>query len=185
MLSQEEKYRDRKFCLLLYPEDKSHCDALEKIKQSYDCAYILHDKDVDSDGVIKKAHWHVVLRFNNQKWDTAIAKDLGIARNYVQKCGNFDNALAYLIHMNDNDKYQYSLTDVKGNLSYKLKEIVNSLSKTEGEKVCDLIGFIEENEYLTVKELSLYCAKNGYWSEFRRGASIFLKILEEHNKKYI
>ena len=41
-----EKYRSRKFCLLLYPlEDETHNKALEYIKLNYDYALIVHDKD--------------------------------------------------------------------------------------------------------------------------------------------
>jgi hypothetical protein len=187
MLNQDkmEKWRVRTVALLLYPEDVTHQKALEKIKQSYDYAYILHDKDCDEDGVIKKAHWHVVLRFKNQQWNSAIAKDLEITPNYIEKCKNFDNALQYLIHYNDSDKFQYSLDEVKGILKSRLKEKINISSKTEGEKVMDLIDYIESSDKkLSVKDLAKYCAENGYWAEFRRSATIFLKILEETNKKY-
>ena len=37
-----EKFRDRKFCLLLYPlEDETHKNAIDIIKRSYDYAMIL------------------------------------------------------------------------------------------------------------------------------------------------
>lgn len=183
-MSKEEKFRDRTLALLLYPDDPSHQQAIEKIKQSYDYALILHDKDVDEDGVIKKAHYHVVLRFKNQTWNSAVAKDLGIELNYIQKVRSFDNALQYLIHFNDSDKFQYSIDEVKGNLKSRLKEKINSAEKSEGEKVIDLIDFINSFEKkLTIKEFALYCAENGYWSEFRRSATIFIKIIDEHNAK--
>ena len=102
-------------------------EALKKIEASYDYACILHDKDVDEDGVIKKAHYHVVLRFPNQTWSSALAKELGIADNYLEKPRSFDNALMYLIHYNDSDKYQYSIDDVKGTLKKRLKEKLNGV----------------------------------------------------------
>ena len=180
-----EKFRDRTMALMLYPEDSTHVQAIEKIKESYDYAFILHDKDCDEDGVVKKAHWHVVLRFKNQNWNSSIAKDLGIELNYIQKVKNFDNALQYLIHYNDSDKYQYDLSEVKGNLKNRLKEKINASNKTEGEKVMDLIEWIDSYDCIvSVKALARYCAENGYWAEFRRSASIFIKILDEHNMKF-
>lgn len=191
MLLQEEikgieKFRDRTLALLLYPEDGSHRSAIEKIKSSYDYAMILHDRDCDENGEIKKPHWHVILRFKNQQWNTSISKDLGVELNYIQKVKNFDNALQYLIHYNDSDKYQYDISEVKGNLKNRLKEKINIANKSEGEKVMELIKFIESfDNYLSVKELACFCAENGYWAEFRRSATIFIKILDEHNKKFI
>ena len=116
----KEKYRSRVHMLLLYPSDESHVLALEKITLSYDYAYILHNKDIAEDGSIKKHHWHVVLRFNQAVWSSAICKELGIEHNYIENVKRFDNALQYLIHYNDTDKAQYSVDEVFGNLKQKL-----------------------------------------------------------------
>lgn len=178
----QEKYRNRTHLLILYPEDETHMNALKKIEKSYDYAYILHDKDRDENGNIKKSHYHVVIRFTNQTWNSAVAKELNIAENYLEEPRNFDNALMYLIHFNDVDKYQYNIDDVKGPLKKRLREKINSVDKTEGEKVFELIDYIEKQEnIIKVTEFAKYCAINGYWAEFRRSGMIFCKMIEEHN----
>lgn len=180
----KEKYRSRVHMVLLYPSDESHVSAMEKIKQSYDYAAILHDKDVDEDGVVKKAHWHVVLRFQQANWSSAICKNLGIEQNYIEEVKRFDNAMLYLIHYNDSDKAQYDISEVFGGLAPRLAEIVNKGEKSEGEKVHELIEFIENcDSKITVTEFSKFCALNGYWAEFRRSGAIFCKMLDEHNEK--
>ena len=177
-----EKYRNRTHLLMLYPEDSTHMEALTKIEKSYDYAYILHDKDCTDAGEVKKAHYHVVLRFPNQTWSSAVAKDLGIAENYMEEPRSFDNALMYLIHFNDTDKYQYSIDEVKGTLKKRLKEKINGVDKTEGEKVYELIDYIEQQQgTIRVTAFAKYCANNGYWAEFRRSGMIFCKMIEEHN----
>ena len=94
-----EKFRDRKFCLLLYPlEDESHKNAIDVIKRSYDYAMITHDSDLDEVGNLKKTHTHLVIRFNNPVWNSALAKDLGIEINYIQKCRSLERSLLYLVH---------------------------------------------------------------------------------------
>lgn len=181
-----EKYRSRVHMLLLYPTDESHVLALEKIQSSYDYAYCLHDKDIAEDGSIKKAHWHVVIRFNQAVWSSAICKELGIEHNYIENVKRFDNALQYLIHYNDTEKAQYTIDEVFGNLKTKLVESINKVEKSEGEKVVELIQFIQEYDgKLTVTEFASYCAINGYWSEFRRSGAIFCKMIDEHNEHYI
>ena len=123
-----EKYRGRVHMLLLYPENDSHVEAMEKISKSYDYAAVLHDRDTWTaadesknpehiEGEYKKAHWHVVLRFNQAVWNTAICKELGIPENYIEQVKKFENAIQYLIHYNDTDKTQYSVDEVFGNLS--------------------------------------------------------------------
>lgn len=176
------KYRSRTHMLLLYPEDESHMNALDLIKKSYDHAVILHNKDYTEDGELKKPHYHVVLRFAQGKWNTALAKELSIEPNYMQEVKRFDNALQYLIHYNDTDKAQYNIEDVHGNLKIRLVESLNKIEKSEGEKVSELLDFISERDYtITITEFAHYCAKNGYWAEFRRSGSIFCKVIEEHN----
>lgn len=177
-----EKYRSRVHMLLLYPDDSSHLLALEKIKSSYDFAGCLHDKDIADDGILKKPHYHIVLRFSQAVWNTAICKELNISQNYIENVNRFDNALQYLIHYNDSQKHQYSLNDVFGNLKKKLVESINKVEKSECEKVFELIEYINNCDYkITANHFSSYCAINGYWAEFRRSASIFFKIIDEHN----
>ena len=176
------KYRSRTHMLLLYPENEEHRKAYEIIQKTYDYASILHNKDVTEDGELKKEHWHIVLRFNQPRWSSAICKDLGIMENYIEEVKKFDNALQYLIHYNDQNKAQYTIEEVQGTLKTKLIESINKIEKSEGEKVVELLEFITQREdSVTVTEFASYCAKNGYWAEFRRSGSIFCKILEEHN----
>lgn len=182
---KDNKFRDRKLALLLYPDDPTHCEAMEKIKTSYDYVAILHDKDFTEDGEIKKPHWHVVLRFGNATWNSAVAKDLGIEQNYTEKIRNMNNAILYLIHYNDSDKYQYNIDECFGTLKNKIVQIINADSKTEGEKVVELIDYItSKKSQVSVTEFAVFCANNGYWAEFRRSASILCKIIDEHNFKF-
>lgn len=178
----KEKYRSRTHLILLYPDCKEHIEALEKIKQKYDYAMILHDKDTTEEGELKKEHWHIVIRFKDGVWSTAICKELGIEHNYIEEVKRFDNALKYLIHYNDKDKYQYSLEEVSGSIKTRLTEIVKKEEKSEAEKVIEIIEYIEsQNKRITIKAFANYCASQGYWSEFRRSASIFIRMIDEHN----
>lgn len=184
----KEKYRSRVHMLLLYPDNESHRKAMDTIKHTYDYAAILHDKDIDEEGNLKKPHWHVVLRFQQATWSSAICKNLEIEHNFIEDVKKFDNAMLYLLHYNDMDKHQYDVCDVFGNLSCKLVEIINKGEKSEGEKVVELIEFIENcGSKLSIKEFSKFCATNGYWAEFRRSGAIFCRMIDEHNeeiKKY-
>lgn len=170
---------------MLYPtEDESHRNALEIIKDNYDYACIVHDLDENETGEIKKEHTHIVLRFKNAIWNTALAKDLEIADNYIEKCRNLDKSLMYLIHYNDIDKYQYDFEDVEGTLKDKLYRLINNAGSDEDERVQELIDYISESDYIKVSEFSKYCVKTGKWDIYRRSSSIFLELIREHNRSY-
>lgn len=191
-----EKYRSRVHMILLYPDNENHVEVLRKISKSYDYAGITHDRDTWTEedekknpehkqGALKKEHIHIVLRTSNATWNTAICKELGLEEKFCEQVKNIDRALQYLLHYNEPDKTQYSLDDVYGGLRTKLAESIQRNEKSEGEKVVELIDYIEKQDGLiTIKSFASYCASQGYWSEFRRSATIFIKIIEEHNSKY-
>ena len=195
-MSKKEKYRARVHLILLYPENEEHREALDKISKSYDYAGIIHDKDTWTEedekenpehkqGEFKKEHIHIVLRTPNATWNIALCKELGIDEKFCEQAKNIDNALQYLIHYNDADKATYEVNDVFGSLRTKLIESINKVEKSEGEKVVELIAFIRDYEgVLTITEFAEYCARNGYWAEFRRSGAIFVKIIDEHNASF-
>lgn len=179
-----ENFRDRKFCLLLYPDDETHVKAMEKLKKVYDYAYILHDKDiVEETGELKKPHWHVVIDIGeNARWHTAIASELGINENYIQQCRNKDRALMYLIHFNDKDKIQYSIDKVQGTLKKRLKLALAKDDKTEQEKMQILLNIIlEQTIELRYTDLVQIALELGYYDVVRRSPMIFKNLIVEKN----
>lgn len=181
-----EKFRSRKFCILLYPnEDISHKNALDYLKLNYDIAYINHNNDYNEVGEIKKEHTHVVISLDNAKWNTALSDEISLPLNYIQKCRSFENALEYLIHYHDNTKHQYNLNEVQGNLKQKLEKILKLDGKDENDKCIELLEYIEKNQnYIYVSEFARYCASIGMWDVFRRASAIYLSIINEHNQKF-
>lgn len=180
-----KKFRCRNFNLVLYPEDETHQKAVEIIRQNYDYALILHDKDVDKDGVIKKEHWHIVLKFDNAKWNTALAEDLGIEPNYIEECRNLKRSLLYLIHYYDEDKYQYTIDEVEGPLKNKLLSYINNEDKTESEKVLEIIEEIDNMHcFIDYRVFVKHIAKKGYWDVLRRSSGIIIRYLDIHNHEY-
>lgn len=179
-------YKSRRHCVLLYPEDEKHVKALEHIERYYKYAYIKHDKDANEEtGELKKEHIHVVVEFQNAKYNTAVAKELEITENYIQECRNVENALEYLIHYNEEKKYQYDIAEVKGDLKNKLIKYVRNDKRDEGEKTMELIEYIEAYDgQLTVTKVAKKSAELGLWDVFRRASAIYIRIIDEHNQSY-
>ena len=172
------------WAFVLYPsEDLTHKKALEYIEENYSkYAYIKHDKDILEDGTTKKEHYHIVCSFSNYRWRNAISNELGITLNYIEKVRNIENALKYLIHYNNSNKYQYDINEVKGTLKTKLETLINNEDKNESEKVLELLDFIEkQNEYIRVCDFIKFVCNSNLYDVYRRSATTFMKLIEEHN----
>lgn len=188
------KFKDRKYVAVLYPEDPTHVAAMEKLQSGgYDYAAILHDSDVyEKDGEdhkagdLKKPHWHVVIRFSpNALWNTAVAKDLGIEVNYLEKCRNMNKALLYLVHRDHLDKFQYDLDKVFG--SQSMISILSKLltEEDEGLRVLSIVKMVEDEPgVISPTEFLKKACRDGYYGEFRRMGNWASIIIAEHNAAY-
>jgi len=107
------------------------------IKQLTEClkpekiAGIIHDKDVNDEGVPVEKHVHVVLQFQHARSIENLARLIKEPQvSAFQKWhGNVNNAYSYLVHRTTDaqEKYLYSLEEVKSNFDYP--ELMKSISK--------------------------------------------------------
>lgn len=105
----------------LYPEDGWTDAKIEEVAQSKKSvkqyAYILHDRDMDEDGNLKKPHYHVYLNFGdaNVQYEHA-AKWFDTRPSMVQKIkSNKLLTLQYYLHMNQPDKHHYPTEALRAN----------------------------------------------------------------------
>lgn len=184
-MSEPQKFRDRKFVAVLYPEDESHVACIEKLKTGgYNFAAILHDKDVYEDGEHKgepkKPHWHIVVRFKNAVWNTAVAKELGITPNYLEACKNVDASLLYLVHYGNDEKAQYDYEEVFGPLRLKLSTLLADTD--EGTRVLNIVDIIENSPGpIGYSELLKKVVAAGLYSDLRRMGTFATCLIREHN----
>lgn len=119
----------------------------------------LHDRDVNPDGEIKKAHWHVIL-----VWDGPTT--YSNAKEYVDliggvgclACASLRGAARYLCHMDNPDKYQYDMADVLalGGLDYR--EICESASDAL-LVLYEIMDYCDEWSITSFRQLVIYCRR--------------------------
>ena len=171
------------FAMVLYKDSTTYdynkvINYIEKNFKYY--AYIEHNKD-DEDN---KIHTHVLMHFDNKRYNTAISKELGVPVNYIVNA-NLIPYLRYLIHFDDEEKHQYSADEVQGTLQLRLKEIISSNKKTEVEQVSYIISFITDSKnMLTITDLSQFVLQNGCYSAFRRNYYFFKDLILDHNRHF-
>lgn len=144
--------------------DRASIDELEQlVLKMPPCEYaiILHDKDGTTH------HHHIALYFKNARTITAVAKDLNIAPNFIEKWDNRKNNLfGYLLHTTNQAKnlkanYTDYLTNpqkFRTNIDNYLQLALKSPSKTNIDKIINdiLTGSLNKKQLLTPDNLRLY-----------------------------
>ena len=108
-------------------------------------AYILHNKDISTDGHSIEPHIHLLLRLHNACTVTAVRKFFPLKPNTFVEVIKCDNIYNYLTHDGYEDKVQYSIDDiVSDDLSYweKLSFTDNSNQKTV-DLITDLLNGVD------------------------------------------
>lgn len=150
-------------------------------ENNFEYAYIFHNKDLKEDlSDFKKAHYHFQVYYEYQKELTTWGNIFHIPLTRVQKISNKKSAIRYLIHCDNNDKFQYEIIDIISNF-----EIIKYFDKLISDENCELELIFTYIEYhkrvIGYKELIDYVLDNNIWGNFRRNYSIIKDLLSEHN----
>lgn len=165
----------RSFAGTLYPDSESYdCEQLLSIIRSkfIDWAYILHDKDTDDNGELKKPHIHWVGRATPRTL-SVVSNFLGLPENDIEVVKSFDNMVMYLIHLNDIDKFQYSPDDVETNLP-NIGQLLRR--KSEGQLVKDLASAKMEKSWY---DLIQYAVETDSYDVLRRNWALIRLVWDE------
>lgn len=173
--------RTRNVELILYDYDL----LLKKISYLNDkteYAFILHDKDLNDDGTIKKAHYHLRLFNEDQKSLSAWADYLHVKTNEVEKLDDKKRAIRYLIHFDSPKKYQYDFNNIVHNI-IDIDKYFDDNKIDESNQLKYIFDYIDNiNGYIYFKEIKSYVLQNNYWSAYRRYYSIIKDVILEHNR---
>lgn len=176
----------RYYCveLILYLDNESHLLLLKDLIEKYHYAYILHDKDKNDDGTLKKPHYHLLLFFKNARWGSSILNDIDIDNpNLIEFRENKASAIQYLVHSNNLDKFQYDYTDIITDINIDL--YFNKLKNKEDTDIAIIFDYIVNySGILYYIQLYNYVLSNGLWSSYRRNYSIIKDLVNEHNSNY-
>lgn len=147
------KYRC--FTFVLYDESDFYDfnDVLFNLKSYKNWAYIKHQPESNE----KHSHYHFIIYLDNATTIQSISKKTGVPSNYIQYVKNIRAMCRYLIHFDDPEKFQYSLSDVRVSRLWerKFKKHFEDL-KTEEEIISDIYYWINNNHYDSYQEKLMY-----------------------------
>lgn len=184
--------RSRTFTLELYPEDNSHMIILDYIKNNFEYAYILHDKDIHENdvvnekgevihkkGEIKKAHYHVLLSFKNARSNDKLKEELNIKHIEV---ANFYSLTRYLIHLGYPQKFQYSRQDIITNIDLRIDNALKREYASEEQDARILLDFIFKkcNEgFLTFRQLTEFAIEHDCLRELQKKSYFYNQFCDQ------
>lgn len=158
MADKKKDTRTRNWSVVLYPES-----APENWRTLLDDMHIewvespLHDADINANGEVKKAHWHILLMFGGVKSYEQV-RELTEALNCPspQKCHNAKALVRYMAHLDNPDKHQYTVSDIKGHGGVDIAEMLRPSSSERYELIKEMIDFVKDNSIIEFQDLMDY-----------------------------
>lgn len=179
--------RVRTIGIILWTDNPKHKLALDFIIHNFEnYIYVLHDRDINDNGEIKKEHYHVILHFPNARTIKTLSKKLNVEENNFYIIKSFTGQLRYLIHYDDDEKTRYNIEEVKGTL-FMLSKFKRSIkgSQDETADVSQIYEFIFDNDISDLQILLDFVLDNNLYSSFRRNYSMFKDLLALNNRKVV
>lgn len=180
-MSEKENKRGRNWTLIVYPDSapKNWRDILDDEHITW-VESPLHDKDVNPDGEVKKAHWHVLLQFEGKKsfrQVAEIADDLNSPiPKYVQSAKGL---VRYMIHMDNPEKFQYKKSDIIGHGGADISSFFELSATNRLDILKDIVNFIRDNNVTEFADLTFYAIEHDsdWFDVIANHNSIFLRNL--------
>ena len=152
--------RRRTYASVLYPESAPE-DWQTILQEQFIPAFIspLHDKDINPTGEPKKAHYHIMLMYDAPKTTEqareVFAKVGAVGCEVVQSTRGYAR---YLCHLDNPDKVQYSVDDVKAFCGADYVGTIG-LAIDKYKAVREMIAFCKEYNVDAYCDLLIYASE--------------------------
>ena len=157
--SKEDKStRTRAWTFILYPE--SAPDNWKDILNDMHIEWVLsplHDKDLNANGELKKAHYHIMLSFGNVKSFEQIREITELLNCPIpQKVHNMRAMVRYMVHLDNPDKVQYDVSSIDAYGGFDLSEMLKANSSERYELIREMIAYIRDNDVMEFFDILNY-----------------------------
>lgn len=174
--------RTRNFATVVYPES-APSDWMDILSEQHIPALIspLHDQDRTKEGELKKEHYHVVLLFDSVKTveqaTNVFSKINGVGCEIIQSVRGYTR---YLCHLDDPDKVQYNVEDVKALHGADFYSIIGQASD-KYKAIGEMIDYCREYNVYSYSELLEY-ARSARFDWFRILCDSGTVVIKEYLK---
>ena len=157
--------RTRNWTFLVYPE--SAPENWREIINAEHIAWVegpLHEGEQNPDNESeKKAHWHVMLMFESHKtFEQVLEITKRVNSPIPQKVNSAVGMVRYMVHMDNPEKKQYSVTDIQAHGGADLMALLKPTSSTRYQFISEMMNFVDEYTILEISDLLQYARQERF-----------------------
>lgn len=160
--------RTRNWSIIVYPES-----APENWRQILDESHIewiespLHEFDTNPTGEVKKPHYHVLLLFGGVKSYDQVCEFIKPLNGPIpQRCHNARAMVRYFAHLDNPDKFQYSISDIIPHGGVDISELLKPSTSERYTIIKEMCEFVGANNITEFFELMDYAMDQKFDSWF-------------------
>lgn len=156
--------RTRNWSIIVYPES-----APENWRQILDESHIewiespLHEFDTNPTGEVKKPHYHVLLLFGGVKSYDQVSEFIKPLNGPIpQRCHNARAMVRYFAHLDNPDKFQYSVADIIPHGGVDIAELLKPSTSERYTMIKEMCEYVGSNNITDFYELMDYAMDNQF-----------------------
>lgn len=157
MATKDNQSRGRNFATVVYPESAPE-HWIDILNDYHIQALIspLHNKDYNPDGEVKKPHYHVFIMFDSPRLEEQIKQIFNsIGGVGLERIVTLRGYARYLCHMDNPEKYQYNVEEVKALSGAVYSEIIG-LPSDKYKVIGEMIEFCQNERLYSYSDLLDY-----------------------------
>ena len=158
---KSKETRTRTWTFIIYPD--SAPDNWRDILDDMHVEWIespLHDSDLNATNEVKKTHWHILLIFSGVKaYEQVIELLEPLNCPSPQRCHNARALVRYMAHLDNPEKHQYKIEDIKAHGGVDLAEMLRPSSSERYTLIKEMFSFIKDNGIIEYQDLMDYAAE--------------------------
>lgn len=162
--STTKETRTRNWTVVLYPESAPYNwrDVLDELHIEW-VESPVHNKDINANGEAKKEHIHLLLMFGGVKsYEQVIEVIDGLNCTIPQRVHNARALVRYMAHLDNPEKAQYSISDIRGHGGVDIAEMLRPSSSERYTLIGEMISFVRENNIEEFQDLMDYAYSNEF-----------------------
>lgn len=175
--------RCRNWTFIGYPGEslpENYKEILDELHIQW-CESPVHDKDVNPDGEIKKAHIHFLVCFEgNKSYDQIEEISKSINATIPLKVSSVRGMVRYFVHADNPEKYQYEKSAILPHGGMEIGSFFAPSEEAKKRLLSEMVEWCEENHCSEIRTLCNYAKRKhaeDWWDCLTVGGGLYFMNL--------